>query len=158
MATICVKQYLLFKNVFEHILSDGYAEHASDLTCDIPNYKTYLSLEQTIRDNPKRYHTKSIFVEGYVAYGLHSGTIGGLDNSEVTLSPLPCKTTVEMEICHVWMDDLHMMRPVFLCSDDPIPGERGLPLRVHGIPYFYNAWDGGTAAGVKIFVQHYSVI
>ena len=152
-----VKEGIKYRNLLKQVLEDGYSKHKSDITCDIPDYKTFLSLEQAMIDDREQYQHKSICVEGYIAYSLCPSQTWSRDNG-VFIYPLPCETDSEVQINYALVDDCNATESIILVSDRPLPTKRGMHIRVHGEPSFHKAWDGGRPAKVHILVHEYEIL
>lgn len=154
----CIRKFLHLREVFQKILLDGYKSHKTDVSCEIPDYQTFLSLQQKMKDSPEHYKNKTVCVEGYVAYSIGEYEKWDHDSAAVWIYPLPFKTNAEKEICFALVDELNLTKSISLCSDQPLPKEEGLHIRVYGIPYFYTAWDGGKGEDVRILVDKFFVL
>jgi len=153
-----VKQGIKYRQLLLELLDEGYAKHKSDPSCDIPDYKTFLSLEQTMIDNQDEYQHKTICVEGYVAYSLWDHKEWNRNNACVFIYPIPCETDAEKHIFYSLADELNATDSIILVSDDLLPTQTGVHIRAYGVPCFYKAWDGGRAGKVHILVQKYEVL
>lgn len=139
-----VEDGIKFRTLLKDWLENEYTKHYSDNTCDIPNYKTFLSLKDKMIDAPEEYKNKSICVEGYVAYRL-------LPNA-VFIYPIPCKNDVEKRLFYALADDLRATDSIILISEELHSLESGTHIRVYGIPSFY------TPTTVHICVQKYEIL
>ena len=158
VARYYIEQGIKYRELLKKILEEGYSKHQSDSSCDIPNYKSFISFEQVMIDNQADFKDKSICVEGYVAYHLWDYKQWGRNNAGVFIYPLPNKTDIEDQINMALIDELYATDSIILVSDTPLPIERGLHIRVHGVPSFYRTPDGSRAGKVHILVQNYEVI
>lgn len=154
-----VEEGIKYRKLLRKLLDEGYAKHHSDQSCDIPDYKSFLALEQSMIDAPSEYHDKVVCVEGYVAY--HSQDYRSSwtrDNAAIFIYPLPCASEAEKSIIFSLCDDLLATEAITLVSDSPLPTGKGLHIRVHGTPHFYKTPGGDKAAKVHILVQKYEIV
>ena len=157
-AIFCVEDGIKYRKLLKMLLEDGYAKHQHDPTCDIPDYRTFISLEPIMLNNPPEYHNKSVCVEGYIAWYLWDYSEWNRDNAGVGIYPLPCQTNAEKKINYALMDDLNITNDITLVSDQPLPLSIGLHIRVHGVPYFYETDDGSRPGRVHILVSEFEII
>ena len=155
-----IEQGIKYRDMLNQLISDGYAKHKSDPSCDIPDYKAFLSLERTMLENRDEYKDKTICIEGYVSHVFLPWypEKWGRDTAGIWIYPLPCKTETEKKINYAIADDLCATSSVTLVSDQPLTVEEGMHIRVHGVPYFYKPHDGGNPANVHILIRDYEVL
>lgn len=158
VARYYVSQGIKYHKLLKNILDNGYSKHKCDSSCNIPDYKTFLSLEQKMIDNQEDFIGKSVCVEGYVAYYLWSDKPWSRCNAGVFIYPLPCKTDVELQINYDLIDELHATDSIILISDIPLPLDQGTHIRVHGTPSFYDPRNGERAGKVHLLVHDYEII
>lgn len=157
--TYYVEEGIKYRELLREILAEGYAKHKRDQNCDIPDYQTFLSLEQSMIDDQDAYQGKTVCVEGYISYHLRNYRNGWTrDNSAVFIYPIPCKSEVEKKIIYALCDDMRATESLVLVSDTLLPTQEGLHIRVHGVPYFYSVPGGDRAGKVHILVKEYEVI
>ena len=65
--TYYVEEGIKYRELLREILAEGYEKHKNDPSCDIPDYRTFLSLEQSMIDDRDAYQKKTVCVEGYIA-------------------------------------------------------------------------------------------
>ena len=148
-----------YKELINNMLEEGYSEHKSDLSCDIPDYKSFLQIEQKMIDDQSHYQDASICVEGFISTGLWASKEWTRDSATVWIDPIPNYTEVEHRMIVDIYDEFKISRPILLASDEPIiPLDEGTHIRVHGTPYFYEAWDGGRPARAKILVKECEIV
>lgn len=124
-----------------------YANHYSDASCDIPDYKTFLSLEQSMLDNQTEYQNKSVCVEGYIAWS-------GIDS--VNIYPVPFRSEIEKKSAYTLSEfrDFHSLVLIGKQAEEMSYSlEDGTHIRVYGVTSPYKDWDN-----VPILVQRYEVL
>ena len=120
---------------------------SSDNSYDISGFKEFISLQKEMSKKPEEYINKSVYIEGYI-FSLDSFDC----KSEISLSPIPCKTEFDRSIFYE-ARSLGLTDLISVYSDYGFPEERGLHLRIYGIPYFSE-----YSMNVKIFAQKYEII
>lgn len=156
--TFYVEQGIKYRQLLGELIDEGYAKHKSDPSCDIPDYKTFLSLERTMLENKDEYKDKTICIEGYVSCTFCYSAIWSRDTAGIWIYPLPCKTKTELKINYALFDDIGTTHPIILVSDQPLNVEDGMHIRAHGVPYFYKSYDGGNPDRVHILIQDYEIL
>lgn len=157
-ARFYIRQGIKYHELLKKILEEGYSKHQSDFSCDIPDYKSFILLEQAMINNQADFKEKSICVEGYVAYHLWDYKQWGRNNAAVFIYPIPWKTDIDLQIQHDLIDELCATDCIILVSDNPLPIDEGIHIRVHGVPSFYTTDDGSRPGKVHLLVNNYEVI
>lgn len=155
-----VEQCIKYRKLLNLIMDEAYEKHVSDYSCDIPDYKTFISEEKEMLKNRDEYKDKTICVEGYVSnvFRPFYPEVWNRDNAGVMIYPMPCRTEVEEKIINTLVADICATDFIMLVSDSPIEVESGNHIRVYGRPYFYKTNGGGTATKVHILVNKYEIL
>ena len=124
-----------------------YAKHHSDTSCDIPDYKTFLSMEKIMLDNQNEYQNKSVCVEGYIAYGAFDS---------VNIYPVPCRSEIEKKCAYTLADFRAFYSLVLIgkkAEEINYTLNYGTHIRVYGVTSPRKGWDN-----VPIIIHRYEVL
>jgi hypothetical protein len=122
-----------------------YEKHTKDDKCNIPDYKTFLSLADDIRKNKDKYIDKTVYVEGYIAYGAFD---------TVDIYPVPCRSDIEKK-CAIELAEFKAFDSLCLigkkAEEMNYTLNYGTHIKVYGIV-------NTSKSGGDIIVQSYEVV